>query len=1029
MTSPSPIPAVPPSPPENLPDDPTLSYNSGRASLVVTAAPGRTDSDTPLPVGNGPLSVGSGFVLHRVIGRGGHGEVWEGEQTSLGRVVAIKRVRPELHLATSESVQASLSAQFRAEALVTASLEHPNIVPVYELQTAADGQPHLVMKLVRGRSWRTRLRQDRAEHPSNEFLARHLAILIQVCHAVAFAHDRGIVHRDLKPSQVMLGEYGEVLLMDWGLALAIDQPDQETTDSSTRALRDGITTQASATSPSGTPVYMAPEQTLRTAEAIGRWTDIYLLGGMLYELLTGHPPHHATTSDEAFRLAADGRVMPPHERAPDREIPRELEAVAMKALSLRPTDRHGSVVDFRIALEDFLSGANRRREATELIAQADAELPRVAGDYRRLGTLVGQINRALVLWPDSHEAQMLRDRTHAAFAEAALREGDLRLARVEAERIAPGDLRAQLLARVTRGEMRAARRGLQRKAAIAATILLALALFGGGYLHIKTQREAQALLERSNQLLASENQQARLAREDAESLLAFMVGELRPRLEPMGQLPLLSEISQRALDYFERQPDVELNDNEMLRKVAVLTQASAVRQTKGDLDQAEALIQHAYSLISPLSRTFPEKPHLASADAEILLVAGSIQQQRGELLRALDLLTEADSAIRRTLLRLPGDESARGLHGAILDRQGDVLLGLGRIAEAAGIFAEAREVFEGLVTSHPGNPQWAHQLARVHAQIGYGHRLQGDLPAAEEAMRVAVEKLREVVSKYPANIIWRRDYASLQDRFAGVLLARGKPEEAGEVYEANVATMRGLVAHDPTNGDWRLLLAIALNRLGTMRERAGDLDVAHRLYSESLSLGRELAEQSERNIAAEGHMAWCLKLLGRLASERDDSTATQEYLDEALGLRRRHLELEPRNRWWRSDVAQILTIRAEHALLQGETGSAEPALTEAAETWRELLEEEPLNEFWINGRARALWALSRARSLSRRPDTTPAAEALTLIEPLALRSNDTSHLATLVLVLMELGRASEAAEHRELLRTRGHRERWLQVME
>jgi serine/threonine protein kinase len=211
---------------EGLTDDPGASIFP-ESKVIGTAASDRVRESDTLSVwktnsGAGEINMpknAAAFRLIRRIGRGGMGEVWEAVQVSLNRAVAVKRV--VTHGKASDST-AARTRDFMMEALVSARLEHPNIVPVHDLGRDEAGAPLLAMKLVKGASWETRIREEFETLPPEQFLSRHIPTLIAVAQAVAFAHTRGVVHRDIKPSQVMLGDYGEVLLMDWGLAVVLD---------------------------------------------------------------------------------------------------------------------------------------------------------------------------------------------------------------------------------------------------------------------------------------------------------------------------------------------------------------------------------------------------------------------------------------------------------------------------------------------------------------------------------------------------------------------------------------------------------------------------------------------------------------------------------------------------------------------------------------------------------------------------------------------------------------------------------------
>ncbi|MDX2175254.1 MAG: serine/threonine-protein kinase, partial [Candidatus Sumerlaeia bacterium] len=363
-----------------FPDDPTMSCFAESAGVdAPTPDAGALLSRWSVaePAGgpsSGAAADAGGYVLRRVIGRGGMGEVWEALQVSLGRVVAVKRARSA---AGEDTGGEHRKDSFRREAAFAALLEHPNIVPVHDLGRDDAGNLLLAMKLVDGRPWDRLLAEDLPALAPEELLAKHLPILAATAQAVAFAHAKGVVHRDLKPAQVMVGAFGEVLLMDWGLAFFT--PEAPLADDAAEAARSlGLTTRETAANPSGTPALMAPEQTGRDTSRLGPWTDVYLLGGTLYYLLTGTYPHRGRTAMAALHSAARGEIEPPSRRAPGRPVPPELEALCLRALAADPQSRHRDGGGFLAELQDYLTGAGRRRESAAL-AGAAAGAPGRAG--------------------------------------------------------------------------------------------------------------------------------------------------------------------------------------------------------------------------------------------------------------------------------------------------------------------------------------------------------------------------------------------------------------------------------------------------------------------------------------------------------------------------------------------------------------------------------------------------------------------------------------------------------------------------
>jgi serine/threonine-protein kinase len=310
--------------------------------------------------------------------------------------VAVKQLRPERR--TQTAVAALLE-----EARCTGLLEHPNVVPVHALGRSDDGAPVLVMKRVEGISWRELIHDEHHpawQHRPGDRLVRHLEILMQVANAVHFAHRRGVVHRDIKPENVMLGDFGEVYLVDWGVALRLERKDDVFINMLV-----------------GTPAYMAPEM-LAGGEGVGPWSDVYLLGATLHEVLTGAPRHGG---DSMVHCMVEASRTAPVAYPPS--VPAELAAIANRATALDPKARFGSALEFRDAIAEHLhhrgslslSGEASRRLEELAAAPADGAVApdEEAADlrFRRLAAECRfGFEQSLREWPDNTEAQQGRVR-------------------------------------------------------------------------------------------------------------------------------------------------------------------------------------------------------------------------------------------------------------------------------------------------------------------------------------------------------------------------------------------------------------------------------------------------------------------------------------------------------------------------------------------------------------------------------------------------------------------------------------------
>ncbi len=336
------------------------------------------------------LSISSGtrhlatdeIMVGPQIAQGGMGAVWLGEQGSLRREVAIKTVRADVD---SERAR----EQLLREARVTGGLEHPNIVPIHSIVHADDGAPLMVMKRVEGRAWSDLMEEtrDRPDH-----LATHIETLSQVCHAVHFAHARGVLHRDLKPDNVMLGGFGEVYVVDWGVAVALRG------DTGI----EGIPLAADSEGIVGTLHYLAPEMAAGDGTALSARSDVYLLGAILHELLTGMPRHTGQSIPEILHRAWESK---PPEYGP--EVPDELADLARRATHQDPRRRPDSAESFRRELEAYSQHATSRQLAKEARLRLDAahELQRRGDDptnalrEARFGYM-----QSLRVWPQNRAA-------------------------------------------------------------------------------------------------------------------------------------------------------------------------------------------------------------------------------------------------------------------------------------------------------------------------------------------------------------------------------------------------------------------------------------------------------------------------------------------------------------------------------------------------------------------------------------------------------------------------------------------------
>jgi serine/threonine protein kinase len=273
------------------------------------------------------------------IGRGGMSTVHKVFDPLLQRHTAVKFLVPGSDVGRSRQ-------RFLDEARITAQLDHPNIVPLYEYGVDGEERHFIQMKLVQGTSFLERIRALGDGRLDPVALEESLGILLRVLDAVGYAHARGIVHRDLKPSNIMIGEFGQVYVMDWGIALRRAAPSVAPPDPGSFDERGVL----------GTPTFVAPEQ-IDDPDGVDERADLYCLGGILYALLTGRAPHQGRTPMLRMMASAHGRITPPEEVVTDGRLPIALCRIVKKAMSHAPGDRYRTTTELGADIRAFLQGS------------------------------------------------------------------------------------------------------------------------------------------------------------------------------------------------------------------------------------------------------------------------------------------------------------------------------------------------------------------------------------------------------------------------------------------------------------------------------------------------------------------------------------------------------------------------------------------------------------------------------------------------------------------------------------------------
>ena len=885
-----------------------LQATPPRSSAISSSWPQDGEVGTP----SGPSKR---FRILRPHAQGGLGNISVAMDQELNREVALKEIQPQF------AKEEACRARFVQEAEVTGGLEHPGIVPVYGLGQRADGMPFYAMRLIRGHSLKeaiNRFHQSCSYEPRSWALPslelrRLLGRFIDVCNAVEYAHSRGVLHRDLKPDNVMLGDYGETLLVDWGLAKSVNPslPCDESHGLGMRSIsaKGGAPTRMGAVV--GTPAYMSPEQAAGRLDRLGPPSDVYSLGATLYCILTGRAPFVDENVTTLINKVRRGEFSDPSELRP--AVPKPLVAICLKAMSTDISDRYPRPGALAADLERYLAdeSVSIHREPTTVRVRrwmrkhpgtvATATTTVLAGLISAIviAAIVSDRNRDLTAanmaeLTAKHEAEAQRDRA----------EKNLRRAQQTVDEFFTEVSDEQLLNEP----------GMQR---------LRHSLLNRALSHYKEFVREFADDDKTQFSLAT----------------AFIrVGNI---LEQVGSsdealdnythgLALLEEFATQNSDNSQVQADL----------AEAYTAIGLLNSGLGQTDLAQNQLGQSLQIRMKLLAEQPADLHAQRKLARTHRLLAELQHSIGEA-DASAHFKEAVTILRPLCKNHPDVAQNPALHTelaksyeAIAVRQSD--------SDAVDSYRQAIDIQRQIVANHP----------RVFTQqVLLGNLLQSLAVRLRESDRVESAKsfeealaVRERLAIANPDVLgYQSDLGWTCDQLAFVFHQAGRLEEALQLFERARAIHETLVEEDPQYIDYQIRLATILNGVALVQRDLDQFDQSLAAFRDAVAVQEILVERHPNIISYRQDLAGTHKNTGRLNRRWKRWDEALDSYNEALAINQelaREYPDRPQLRRWTGETWMGIAVAHE---LRGAIGDAIEAKESALNIFSNLVRDEPDN--------------------------------------------------------------------------------------
>jgi serine/threonine protein kinase len=874
------------------------------------------------------LTNGQRFQLIRPHASGGIGQVWLARDSELQRDVAIKEIQPRF------AEQAEQRARFLLEAEVTGNLEHPGVVPIYSLGKNAEGRPYYAMRFIRGESLAVAIRRlhqairettakaTTRSRPTSKWgieFRQLVARFLDVCNAIDYAHSRGVLHRDLKPANIMLGHYGETLVVDWGLAKVIGRDDfvfPSPDGDGPPVAPDACGTSQSRTEQGttiGTPAYMSPEQASGLIDQLGPASDVYSLGASLYELLTGQLAFRDEKLSETIKKVLAADFPPP--RAVDRSIPAPLESICLKAMARDAPARYGSVRALAQDLEHWL--------ADEPVAAHPERT------VERLGRWIRQHRN----WAVAGAASFLGIALVASVAVVVI-EGARRsetTARKEAE---------------TNFNM------AQRAVEVYLTNVSENTLLNHqDSVDIRTLRRdlLNGALEYYKEFAEQRKNDPSLRKQLANAY--FRVGQLTKEI---GSAPLAIDALRSAQGIWEPLFQANPNDHELEGRLAECYLAiGKIQSARGDYSEAMQTLSQSQAIFARLAERYPSIASYRSSLALCYIEIGIVNARLGQTDESLAIHEKARAIQQELLTQFPEKLSYQRSLAENINAIGYAHYKRLDYETALRAFHDVADTCQRIMEqqTHGPKPVWLlNLLALAQYNIGSIQKETGDiekaLPALERALgyRVALAEQHPSVTDFQERVgVSCREVAELQHK-------AHQDVKALESSQKSVAVFENLVRSQPDLAGFHSELGLSVDYVGIIHDNARRNDEAMPCFARAIKEGEIAIAKSRDSDGYKVQLCYYLDNLGEQYIDLGRLTDGLPYYERALRVSRELCAAHPESPSYGLELIKRLAALGSIRRHEGLPVDAQTLLAEAKSIAERVLgpsSGDPTLKIWL----------------------------------------------------------------------------------